>query len=285
MQDAADEFLQFLKDVDLREPSIPIVSNVTGRLLTDFEARNPHYWAEHIVRTVDFVGSVETLRELGVRTFIEIGHGHSMSNLVRAGFGPMPDPELNIVQALGDVNDECESFADALALAWVKDPEVSIQEYATARRMVPLPTYPFERRVHWIEPVLGFGQRAATTAAELNTVSVLPSEADVDDGDTTPESVDVPAADFPALDAHDEMQEIRQIVEAIFESYLGGSGHDPALSFFDLGGNSLLAVQLINKLRETFRLDISVRGFYESSSVTGITEMVGSLLMEDLIDV
>ncbi|MEV0114902.1 beta-ketoacyl synthase N-terminal-like domain-containing protein [Streptomyces sp. NPDC050844] len=278
MQNAADAFRDVLKSVAFRAPRIPLVSNITGRLLTEYEAKSPHYWADHLLRTVEFTESVDTLRELGVTRFIEIGPGRSMSNLVRAGFGSAAASTLELAQALGEVEHEDEAFADAVALGWAADPEVSIEDRASATRMTSVPTYAFERHIHWVEPTLGYAAgdaqsvRAAGDAPEPSAAAV-PAASDIRDDDS-PQSA-------PGGESDEATQEIRRIVAGIFESFLGASASDDDREFFDLGGNSLMAIQLINKLRETFELDFSVRDFYENSSVSATTNVIKALLLEE----
>ncbi|MFI6015457.1 beta-ketoacyl synthase N-terminal-like domain-containing protein [Streptomyces sp. NPDC051243] len=279
MQKAADEFLEFLRSRTFHAPRIPLISNITGRLLTEYEARNPHYWADHLVRTVDFAGSVETLRELGVSRFIEIGAGRAMSNLVRANLGSGADPALQLAQALGDREHEDESFADAVALGWATDSEVSLEEYASAARMVPLPTYAFERQRHWVEPTLGFSSDSGTCAVGESAVTSAVSAAEPARGGSPLDDAPAPMASDD--DSDEATEEIRRIVGKIFESFLGESAVAADRGFFELGGNSLMAIQMINKLRETFELDFSVRDFYENSSVSGTTNVIKALLLEE----
>ncbi|MFH8610392.1 beta-ketoacyl synthase N-terminal-like domain-containing protein [Streptomyces sp. NPDC018029] len=278
MRDAAEAFREFLGTVTLHAPRIPLVSNITGRLLTEYEARSPHYWADHLLRPVDFAGSMETLREAGVRRFVEIGPGRSMSNLVRANLASESGPGLDLAQTLGEPEHEEESFADAVALGWAVDPEVPIEEYASAPRMVPLPTYAFERHVHWVEPVLGFGTEDVSAPATPAPATPAPSA-------PAPAPASAPVAAPSATPADDDLdgptEEIRKVVAKVFETFLGGPAADHDREFFELGGNSLMAIQLINKLRETFELDFSVRDFYENSSVAATTNVIKSLLLQE----
>ena len=78
----AEEFAQVLSDTPLRDPILPIVSNITSQSLTtaaalraEFEAqlRSPVYWA----------ANVRQMARQGVDTFIETGPGHVLARLVR----------------------------------------------------------------------------------------------------------------------------------------------------------------------------------------------------------
>ncbi|MFG2981800.1 beta-ketoacyl synthase N-terminal-like domain-containing protein [Streptomyces sp. NPDC048258] len=289
MRGAAEEFLAFLKTVDLQEPRIPLVSNITGRILTGYEARNPHYWADHLIRGVDFAGSVETLLGLGARRFVEIGSGRSMGNLIRANAGPETASALELAQTLGEPEHEDESFADAVAFGWASDPEVRIEAYASAGRMVSLPTYPFEKLVHWVESTpappsdaCGCEAEGRSDVAETSTVQAPGAGVAAADAPSSSAAATT-AVESTGADAATE--EIRLIVGRIFESFLGESTAADDLGFFELGGNSLMAIQLINKLRETFELDLSVRDFYENSSISATTNVMRAMLLEEPVNV
>ncbi|WP_306321425.1 MULTISPECIES: beta-ketoacyl synthase N-terminal-like domain-containing protein [unclassified Streptomyces] len=278
MREAADAFRAFLGTVELRAPRIPLVSNVTGRPLTEYEARSPHYWADHLLRPVRFTESVEALREAEVTRFVEIGPGRAMSNLVKAAFGTEA-AGLELAQALGDSEHEDEAFADAVALGWAADPEVPLAPYASAERMTSVPTYAFDRQVHWVEPVLGFAAQDAPTRVPAQTPAQTPTQAPTDTPADAP--TDAPAEAASADGSDEATAEIRRIVGGVFEGFLGAAAADTDSEFFALGGNSLMAIQLINKLRETFELDFSVRDFYENSSVSATTNVIKALLLEE----
>jgi acyl carrier protein len=74
---------------------------------------------------------------------------------------------------------------------------------------------------------------------------------------------------------------VEEIVGKIYATYLGGGTFDREASFFELGGNSLVAIQMINKLREAFELDIPLRGFDQNSSVAAISQQIANKLLEE----
>ena len=78
----ATEFAEVLRAVSIADPTTPIVSNISSQLLdtaarlrTEFEMqlRSPVYWAEN----------VRAMSQQGVTTFIEVGPGHVLANMVR----------------------------------------------------------------------------------------------------------------------------------------------------------------------------------------------------------
>jgi len=82
MQPAADQFASFLEDVDFAEPSIPVLSNVTGGTHTSTTDMK-RLMAEQITSSVEWVKNVETLVETGCTRFVECGPGNVLSGLIK----------------------------------------------------------------------------------------------------------------------------------------------------------------------------------------------------------
>src|SRR4029453_171804 len=77
-----EEFETVLARIELKAPSIPFVSNVTGRWITPEQARSPRYWVDHLPHTVRFADGIAEL--LGAADlFIEVGPGETLSGLAR----------------------------------------------------------------------------------------------------------------------------------------------------------------------------------------------------------
>jgi acyl carrier protein len=64
-------------------------------------------------------------------------------------------------------------------------------------------------------------------------------------------------------------------IAACLERLLGTQVEDAHASFFELGGDSLLAVIAMAQLREELGLDLSVEMFFRSPSVAGLAELAG----------
>lgn len=63
---------------------------------------------------------------------------------------------------------------------------------------------------------------------------------------------------------------VEERLAAIWEQVFGIDGIGTQDDFFALGGESLLALQIVNRIREVFRVDVSVRHFFEHPSIAGV---------------
>jgi [acyl-carrier-protein] S-malonyltransferase len=82
MAPAADAFATVLQNLSFGEPSVSIVSNVTGALV-DGRAELPRELAGQITAPVQWVKSVQTMLDQGVRCFVELGPGDVLTKLIR----------------------------------------------------------------------------------------------------------------------------------------------------------------------------------------------------------
>lgn len=82
MQPAADEFIEAIKDIEFKAPTVDFYSNVLGDKLTDF-SNMPELLAKHIVSPVKFTSELEAMKNTGFNTFIELGPNKVLTGLVR----------------------------------------------------------------------------------------------------------------------------------------------------------------------------------------------------------
>ena len=76
------------------------------------------------------------------------------------------------------------------------------------------------------------------------------------------------------------------VERAIFELWgelLRQPDFDPDRTFFELGGNSLLATQLLFRLRKSLRVDVPLRAVYEAATARALAELVRERLSPGVV--
>jgi acyl transferase domain-containing protein len=151
------EFEKVMHGVALSAPAIPVVSDSTGRLLTQEQATSPRYWAEHIVRTVRFQDATTYLAEQGVTTFVEIGPSSVLAaaahvTLAESGRDAMVVPALRM--ELDEPNAILEAAAKLFVSGRTIDWTSVLRALDVQGRRVLLPTYAFRRERFWLRSEL-----------------------------------------------------------------------------------------------------------------------------------
>jgi len=68
--------------------------------------------------------------------------------------------------------------------------------------------------------------------------------------------------------------ELEALISSIWQDQLGVDRIGVNDSFFDLGGDSLLAIQVLNRLKQATNANIPFRGFFEAGTVSGLTRII-----------
>ncbi|GGW72950.1 type I polyketide synthase [Streptomyces xantholiticus] len=179
MEPMLDDFRAVAERLTYAEPRIPVVSNVSGELMSGFDAE---YWVRHVRQAVRFADGVTTLWDLGVRRFLELGPDAVLSAMARQCVED--DTEAVFIPALRAKHGESETFAAFLGRAHTAGVGVDWDAFyaGTGARRVELPTYAFQRENYWLTPS---AQTGDVTAAGLDRVEhpVLAAAVQVGDRD------------------------------------------------------------------------------------------------------
>lgn len=111
-----NEFREKLRGLTLQKPGIPLISNVTGDLLTETGALDPTYWVNQLREPVRFADGVKILLKELDAVFLEIGPGSDLSALIRYHTGNRPDCKvINIVRNPNKKAHDLDFFFNAFA--------------------------------------------------------------------------------------------------------------------------------------------------------------------------
>ncbi|MGW1056104.1 SDR family NAD(P)-dependent oxidoreductase, partial [Streptomyces sp. NPDC002521] len=153
MEPMLTEFRSIATLMTYAAPRIPIVSNATGRPVGPDEMSSPEYWVEHVLRTVRFHDSLRWLADQGVGTFLELGPDPVLSSL--GGESTEDAQDTVFVPLLRADRDEAREVVHAVASAYARGATVDWHAFFAdhAPHRVDLPTYAFQRRRFWLDPL------------------------------------------------------------------------------------------------------------------------------------
>ncbi|HLG63728.1 MAG TPA: SDR family NAD(P)-dependent oxidoreductase [Ktedonosporobacter sp.] len=146
-----------MRTITLHVPQIPYISNVTGTWITDDQATDPTYWAQHMCQTVYFAQGIAELLQKPERAIVEVGMGQSLSSFVKQHPSSSREHWHLILSALPALNDRQPDYTcllSTLGRLWLAGVNIDWKSfYQHERRLkVVLPTYPFERKRYWLGP-------------------------------------------------------------------------------------------------------------------------------------
>ena len=176
-----EEFRGLVRSIELQAPRIPYLSNVTGTWIAAEEATDPDYWVRHLRETVHFAEGVQALFADPELALLEVGPGRVLSTLARQQGGRTEA----IFASLGSdesAEHDLVSLNAALGRLWLcgVEPDWDAAHEGQRRHRIPLPTYPFERKRHWREPVASRRQGAAARIPEDERFgAAIPSEVEI----------------------------------------------------------------------------------------------------------
>ncbi|MGI5254862.1 type I polyketide synthase [Actinacidiphila glaucinigra] len=266
-----DEFTALVERIRPRAPRVPWISDTSGRVLSAEEVRDPRYWAGHLRNTVRF-GDALAMAAGADTVLLEVGPGHTLTTLARqhrsVTRGPVLTPSLPHASRDEPAREALLSAAGALWSAGV--PVDWERTHDGPGRRTPLPTYAFQRRRFRPAPAAGAVPHPAPVPPADGTEAVaartpLP-ETSADEPGTPPDSgfgrqnIDQPFSP-PRTEA-----EIR--LAAAFGEVLGLTEVGTDDSFFDLGGDSLIASRLVVAVRRDFGVGIPVSAVFRAPTVS-----------------
>jgi acyl transferase domain-containing protein/SAM-dependent methyltransferase len=144
-----DAFEREVDALSFAAPRITLISSLLGQVAGADTLRTARYWREHLRQPVRFDDGMRSLAALGITHYIEMSPHPVLLGMGAEITAATWLPSLREGQAPWPV------IYDSLQQLWCQGATVAWRhvQQAGARRRVPLPTYPFNRRRCWVDAI------------------------------------------------------------------------------------------------------------------------------------
>ncbi|MEU8878301.1 SDR family NAD(P)-dependent oxidoreductase, partial [Streptomyces javensis] len=161
MDGMLEAFREVAEGLSYEAPRIPIVSNLTGAVVSAEEIATADFWVRHVREAVRFLDGVRTLEAQGVTTYVELGPDGVLTAMAQDCLAESDAAEL--LPAMRKGRPEAEAVTGALARLYVRGPVPDWEAFfaGTGARKVALPTYAFQRGRYWVDAQLSLDEVAS----------------------------------------------------------------------------------------------------------------------------
>ncbi|MEU5314449.1 beta-ketoacyl synthase N-terminal-like domain-containing protein [Streptomyces sp. NPDC021562] len=252
-----DELADLLADVRPQAPKVPMYSTCRAAWLDHTTPLDAAYWYANLRHQVRFADAVDALFESGHRAFVEVSAHPVLNVAVRETVEGRPGAATVVVGTLRRGEGGPERFAGSLAEVYVRGVGVDWSGLLgrsaglTPEVAAALPTYAFQHRPYWL-------RQFQPTGPAPDVLTAAHQESDMPDDAPDQETF---RRRFGALPAEERPGALLDLVRAETAAVLGHS--DPGAiedeeGFFDIGFNSLTAVELRNRLAAEIGTELPV---------------------------
>ena len=222
---------------------LPFASSVDGRLIAAGERLSADYWVRHVEAPVDFAAAWRTVCAHPITHALEIGAGPVLTTLAQA---MSEGVRIEWLQPPGETRSLRTALLGAAARLFAGGASMDLSAFhrRAAGHVVPLPTYPFQRRRCW-------NRRTGTVmAANQPTVTAAASKLDV--------------AHVRAAQA--DNRRVCERVSRMISDLLGVSSDaiDPQTAFLEMGLDSIALISVVRQVEREFGLRIEIREIFET---------------------
>lgn len=264
MQPIVAAYKEIVDKVKKNTPTKPFISNVTGDYITEEEATSSDYWSGHLVHTVQYAKGIKTLLEGNV-VLVEVGVGNSLSVFAMQQSAKLRGKTVQLIPTSFSKAEHVSYFTAGLAKLWCLGTDIlwEKEEDEEPYPKISAPTYPFQKTKYWLQP-----KSNTIFGGFLANVS------------TTDESERVELQRDSIQDSYEEAKTETQIeLEKIWENVLGISKIGINDNFFEIGGNSLLAVNILYAVKRAFQIEIKMETFMQNPRISYLDEYITTFKM------
>jgi phthiocerol/phenolphthiocerol synthesis type-I polyketide synthase E len=238
MRPAAGDLARAIASRAIQAPVLPFAANLTGGWADPDAVATPDYWTAQLCQTVQLDSCLKTLIDAGCDTFVELGPGTSMCGWLRRHRDW--DAGRTVVPMLGRGSEDRErSLLRAIGALWERGADIDLAELTGGEpaQVVALPPYPFAATDPQTRPAPEPEPKPRRRRGRAAQPDAPPS------------------------------------LERLWCTTLGVPSVNAADDFFALGGESLMAIHLIGRVREHIGTRIAVADFLRHPTFGAMVEL------------
>lgn len=247
MDSILSDFAAVANQVKFKTPSIPLVSNVTGLIMsTKMDAK---YWCRHLRESVQFARGMETLEELKCSILIESGPHTTLLGMGKRCFS---NQTAYWLPSLLRGEDDWQIILNSLAVLETQGVNIDWDGFDSnySRHKVHLPTYAFERKRYWIESQEVKQEQQSQVQKQLEIMTI--PETKSQDNQTKQNQIK-------------NVNKIQSKLTALIANILkiDANSIDVQSPFLEMGADSIVLVEAIRTIENTFGIKIAIRQLFE----------------------
>lgn len=251
------EFEAEFNSITLKEPTISYVSNSTGKLITKEEATSVAYWVGHLRNTVNFKDGIDTLLQNNNTVFVEIGAGATLLNMVREESKEKVTGFATIAH-VNEQNNDQQKLQTLFGQLWLHGITANWETFYAdkTRYKITAPTYPFEK--------VRFPVKVNPLEKQSLSIEVVTHDFQIN---TTAKKAGTKEIIKP-------QNEIQERLAAIWQDFFETTEISMDDDYFELGGNSLQAVVIVNRINQEFDTNLSIESMYNHLTIKDLSELL-----------
>ncbi|MBT4838097.1 MAG: amino acid adenylation domain-containing protein, partial [Methylococcales bacterium] len=269
MQPMLQKFAEVANQVTYHLPKLPLISNRYACTVTQ-EVCHADYWVGHVENSVLFSDSIAFLNGIGINSYLEVGPGRSLLAMVTQC---LPNEDVLLLTSIRHKNPDWQQMLSTLSILYENGCQIDWHGFDSGyyRQFINTPSYPFQRQRYW---------------ADID-VNQPHSEDDLVENDDSNDEAEINSIVDDLKHCASHQKEVllqKYLCEQIAEVLSSGQNltvdiHD---DLFALGMDSLMAVEIKNRLEKNLHCQLSPTLLFNHSHIYGLGEfLLTEILMDD----
>lgn len=262
------EYRKILRGIKSNRFLLPMYSTVTGKRLEFEYCLDENYWCNNLISRVSFYEAIDNMLKDGYNLFLEVGPHKTLNSRIYE-IAKQNGSYSEVMFSL-EKNKNDWSILNALAKFYNLGYSINWQALYNKGLFVKMPTYPWQKKRFWLDINLNNFLSEEKSHNELFFDRKIPDFTEIEN----PQFV---KNEDKVIQYEDELQ---TLIVAMWEDLLGCTNIDINDNFFEIGGNSLLAIRFLDQLQNVLSVSIPMKRLFGKATVASLSEELRNIINE-----